>query len=77
MFKVGDIVEYYKEPTEKDWDGVGEVLIPFKLGDKLKVIGKGGEQTGSVMVTKGERNYYPKECFRLVEKEEPDFIFGI
>lgn len=76
MFKKGDIVEYYKEPTEKDWYNVGEVVIPFKLGDKLKVIGKGFETVGSIQV-KRNGHYYPKECFRLVEKVEPEFIFEI
>lgn len=76
MFKVGDLVEYYKEPTEKDWKGVGEVRINFKLGDKLVVIGKGSEKTGSIVVKKNGY-FYPKECFRLVSEREPEFIFHI
>lgn len=76
MFKVGDLVEYYKKPTQEDWKGVGEVKINFKLGDKLVVMGKGTEKTGSIQVKKNGY-YYPKECFRLVIKKEPEFIFEI
>jgi hypothetical protein len=73
-FKVGDIVEYYKKPTKKDWEAVGEIYIPFEIGAILEVTDI-CPMSGALCTDKG--GFFPKECFRLVEKREPEFIFGI
>ncbi len=76
-FKAGDIVEYYKIPTVKDWIGVGEVDIPFKIGSILTVYSV-SSKTGSLQFGNTDSYYYyPKQCFRLVEQSEPEFIFNI
>ena len=75
-FKAGDIVEYYKIPTEKNWVGVGAVDIPFKIGSILTVYGI-SSRTGSLQFCDHDYDYYPKQCFRLVEQPEPEFIFNI
>jgi hypothetical protein len=75
-FKAGDIVEYYKTPTQKDWIGVGEISISFKIGSILTVYGV-SSKTGSLQFGNADSYCYPKECFRLVEKREPQFIFDI
>jgi hypothetical protein len=75
-FKVGDIVEYYKIPTERNWIGIGEVDIPFKIGSILTVYGV-SSKTGSLQFGNAGSYCYPKEGFRLVEKREPQFIFDI
>jgi hypothetical protein len=73
-FKVGDIVEYYKTPTGRDWVGVGEISIPFKIGSILTVC-EVSSKTGALKID--DYYYYPKQCFRLVEQPEPEFIFNI
>ena len=76
-FKVGDIVEYCKEPTYEDWVGVGEIPIPFGIGTTLKVTDM-CPYSGALVTDK--RGFFPKECFRLVGKRgkrEPQFIFDI
>jgi hypothetical protein len=73
-FKVGDIVEYYKKPTYEDWGAVGEIYIPFEIGAMLEVTAI-VPSSGALRTDKG--GFFPKECFRLVEKREPEFIFGI
>jgi hypothetical protein len=70
-FKVGDVVKYCKEPTEKDWKAVGEIHIPFEIGAMLEVT-EICLMSGALCTDKG--GFFPKECF---EKVEPDFIFGI
>lgn len=37
QFKVGDKVEYYRTPTEAEWKKIGEVHVPFKIGQVLTV----------------------------------------
>jgi hypothetical protein len=73
-FKVGDIVEYYKEPTYEDWIGVGEIAIRFQIGDHKEV--KAICPHSSALMFE-DRYFYPKQCFRIIEKAEPEFIFNI
>ena len=75
-FKAGDIVEYYKTPTGKNWVGVGEISIPFKIGSILTVC-EVSSKTGALKFGGHSYYYYPKQCFRLVEQPEPEFIFNI
>lgn len=36
-FRVGDMVEYYRRPTEGEWEKIGQVDIPFQIGDVLRI----------------------------------------
>ena len=74
-FKVGDVVKYCKEPTEKDWVGVGEIHIPFEIGAMLEVIVICPSSGALYFDDEHDGGgFFPKECFETVE---PDFIFGI
>ena len=62
-FKKGDKVKYTREPTEDDWKSIGEVHIPFKLGDILEVY-----YSTSKSVKFEEYGYnFPIVCFELQE----------
>ena len=72
-FKVGDVVKYCKEPTEKDWEAVGEINIPFEIGAMLEVT-LICPSSGALYFDGNYEGCFPKECFETVE---PEFIFGI
>jgi hypothetical protein len=72
-FKVGDVVKYCKEPTEKDWEKVGEINIPFEIGAILEVTVI-CPSSGALYFDDEHNGFFPKECFETVE---PEFIFGI
>lgn len=61
-FEVGDTVEYYRQPTAAEWDKIGEVKIPYKIGEKLVIRGI-SENTGSLCFD-GCIFCFPKEAFR-------------
>jgi hypothetical protein len=63
--KEGDTVRVvHVSPTAGEWVGVGEIPVPFKIGDIVTVssIGNGYEIN--------EGNYYPRSMFEKVDKKE-------
>jgi hypothetical protein len=74
-FIIGDTVEFYREPTPKEWKGVGEIpiVVPPNTPVYIREI---SQRTGSLKVAYAETDtitfgWYPKEAFRFAD---PDYI---
>lgn len=67
IFKEGDELVYYREPTTLEWQGVGEIPIDLKMGDVVTVSRVGDEPEKSLQVIHGgtTKGWYPKEAFKL------------
>jgi len=69
MFKSGDKVKYVREPRPEEWDGIGKVLIKYKIGDVLVI----ADKTEIWLKFQQDRYVYPVGCFEKVT----DTVFKI
>jgi len=69
-FKVGDKIKVIKtEATKEEWKGIGEVDCPFEIGDQFSVLEINKNDGVRIQTKESNLYYYPKEMFKLVEKE--------
>lgn len=73
-FKIGDIVIMYKTPSEKEWEGIGEVLIPSYVASKntCEVIEIGTGLSGLnkwIRLKEFADKVLPACCFKYVEHD--------
>jgi hypothetical protein len=67
-FKIGDKVKVIKtEFTEEEWKRIGEVDIPFVIGEVLTIDGIHFHPSRP-LAFKGYANYYPQEGFVIYNK---------
>ena len=76
-FIIGDIVEFYRKPTPKEWKGIGEIpiVVPANTPVYIREI---SPRTGSLKVSYNESDtitygWYPKEAFRLTDPDYKPF----
>lgn len=65
---IGDTLVYVREPSSANWVRIGEIPIPFSIGDEL-VVDKFGSTTQSVgFKSAGMGKVFPICCFKLKSK---------
>ena len=71
-FKNNDVVIYYREATEEEWEGIGQITPPFELGDSLII-----ERVNSKsLVFTTDLLNYPKTSFKSADTfpEKGDYV---
>jgi len=64
----GDLVEVIRiDPTTKEWEGVGKVSIPFKIGDVLRVGSIGLHRKSLSFKGYKTSNNFPHQLFRKID----------